>query len=58
VGANASERERPQNMTRSITAGNDETIIFRNHHGSRYVWPYELCRSFDVRKVGELLPTH
>lgn len=24
------------------------TVVFENHVGDRYVWPFERCRSFDV----------
>jgi hypothetical protein len=32
-----------------------ETITFRSTSGGRYVWPFELCRSFDVSPQNEEL---
>ncbi|CAO2655234.1 Nn.00g102980.m01.CDS01 [Neocucurbitaria sp. VM-36] len=28
----------------------DKAVIFRNHHGDRYIWPFELCTSFNAIK--------
>jgi hypothetical protein len=33
----------------------EETITFRSTSGDRYVWPFELCRSFDVSPQDEEL---
>lgn len=27
------------------------TITFKDHHGESYIWPHELCRSYEVRTV-------
>lgn len=31
----------------------DQTVVFRNHHGDRYIWPFELCSSFDVGSLND-----
>jgi hypothetical protein len=57
VGIDASGKVRHENIHHADTSGNDETVIFKDHHDSRYVWPYELCRSIDVCTVSESLFT-
>lgn len=50
----ATSRERTYETTDGyvgIVVKEMETVTFKNHNGDRYVWPFELCRSYTVRSV-------
>lgn len=55
AAARASETRDDINFPRRRSSGGvntalgGETIFFRNHLGDRYVWPFEHCRTSEVR---------
>ena len=42
----------PENLredaTKSDASGKEETIVFKSTNGDSYIWPFALCRTFDV----------
>ena len=36
-----------------VNIGTEKPVIFRNHHGDRYIWPFELCSSFNVGPLND-----
>lgn len=45
VAADASQDETTVKVDRT---NNEEYIGFQNHRSDRYVWPWELCRCYEV----------
>jgi hypothetical protein len=35
----------------------NETVVFVTPRYDRYVWPYELCRSYEVRRTEKNIPS-
>lgn len=46
----------PDSMTKELDA--EETIVFNNHIHDRYIWPYALARSYEVRNLASLGRIH
>jgi hypothetical protein len=45
----AQSEDLQKDTARSDHSEKSETITFQTARGDRYVWPFELCRSLDVR---------